>query len=133
MTGLLNFSATDGRGFEGGNPFNASAGYLKLTQDGTNTLLQYDADGAAGSAYTWQTALVLQGVLSSTLTAANFVGAIPPDGSAVPGLVLSGTDSSDSLEGSHFNDTISGGAGSDTITGSGGADSISGGDEVDQW
>ncbi|WP_276544470.1 DUF4347 domain-containing protein [Pseudomonas laurylsulfatiphila] len=130
---LLDYSAADGRGYEGGNPMRAEQGYLRLLQSGADTLLQYDEDGAAGTAYTWHTAITLQNVLASTLTTANFVGAIAPDGSDVPGLQLTGTVNNDTLQGSHFADTILGGAGSDQISGSGGADYIVGGDELDQW
>ncbi|PPK39550.1 hypothetical protein CD175_08675 [Pseudomonas laurylsulfatiphila] len=133
VSALLDYSAADGRGYQGGNPMGAEQGYLRLLQSGADTLLQYDEDGAAGTAYTWHTAVTLQNVLASTLTAANFVGAIAPDGSDVPGLQLTGTVNNDTLQGSYFNDTIQGGAGSDQINGSGGADYIVGGDELDQW
>lgn len=128
---LLDHSAADGRGYEGGNPFAAGLGYLRLVQDGADTWLQYDADGADGTALTWHTAVILQDVVASSLTAENFAGGIAPDGSAVPGLNLVGDDDSELLQGSHFDDTISAGAGADRINGAGGADAIDGGDGDD--
>ena len=65
------------------------------------------------------------------LTADNFVGGYPPDGSTLPGLVLTGTAESDTLAGGAGNDTIDGLAGGDSITGGGGDDLIDGGDEAD--
>ncbi|WP_459748109.1 type I secretion C-terminal target domain-containing protein, partial [Pseudomonas sp. 3A(2025)] len=44
---LLNYSAANGLGYQGGNPLAPANGYLRLIQDGKNTLLQYDEDGAA--------------------------------------------------------------------------------------
>ena len=127
---LLDYSAADGRGYEGGNPMSTTNGYLRLLQSGADTLLQYDEDGAVGTGHTWHTAITLKNVAATAITADNFVGNIPPNGSEVAGLTLNGTGTSETLEGSHFNDTILGGAGSDNIKGSGGADWIEGGDET---
>src|SRR5206468_12411826 len=44
---LLNQSGLLG-GYSGGNPFDAAIGILRLTQDGGDTLLQWDQDGPSG-------------------------------------------------------------------------------------
>ena len=95
---LMDVSASSGA-FSGGNPFNPALGFLRLVQDGANTLLQYDRDGAAGTMQTWATVLTLQNVTAATLTADNFVGGLPPDGSTPPSLVLTGTAGNDTLAG----------------------------------
>ena len=130
FTQLLDNSANNG-GYSGGNPMDPAQGYLRLVQDGANTLLQYDQDGATGLGYSFSTLATLQNVNASNLTSENFVGGFNPDGSASPGLELTGTTGSDTLQGSYFNDTILGLAGSDSINGSGGNDWIEGGDETD--
>ena len=57
-------------GYDGSNPF--SAGYLKLTQSGANTMVSFDVDGSVGAANSLVTIAVLQNVTASTLQAANF-------------------------------------------------------------
>lgn len=66
VTPLLTFSSQGGRGYAGGNPFGAQ-GYLRLVQDGTNTLLQYDEDGATGTGTQWITAITLKDVVSTAV------------------------------------------------------------------
>ncbi|GGY37998.1 beta strand repeat-containing protein [Pseudoduganella albidiflava] len=128
ITELLEQSASNGD-YSGGNPFAADQGFLRLVQDGADTLLQYDFDGVAGKSQAFQTAMTLQNTNATEFSAENVVGGISPDGTAVPGLVLAGTGDNDLLNGSSSDDTITGGAGSDTINGSGGDDLIAGGDE----
>ncbi|MCK6405225.1 MAG: cadherin domain-containing protein, partial [Rhodocyclaceae bacterium] len=69
ITNLLNAST----GYSSGNPFGA-LGYLRLTQSGTDALLQWDQDGASANAYDWQTVLTLKdfNLATSPLTAENF-------------------------------------------------------------
>jgi Ca2+-binding RTX toxin-like protein len=57
-------------GYDGSNPF--SAGYLKLSQSGANTMVSFDVDGTAGLVQPPVTVAVLQNVVASTLLAANF-------------------------------------------------------------
>jgi Ca2+-binding RTX toxin-like protein len=110
-----------------GNPF-GTAGYLKATQDGADTIISYDADGAAGTGAA--IALVkLAGVGLAALPAAAIAGGYDPGGSS-KGMTLTGTDGNDTLTGAALDDTISGGAGRDTIDGGAGDDSIGGGDET---
>jgi Ca2+-binding RTX toxin-like protein len=63
-------------GWDGSNPFN-SAGYLRLTQSGSDTLLQLDRDGTGAGNYGYVTFATLQNTLASTLTADNFNGYDP--------------------------------------------------------
>ncbi|MCE3271438.1 MAG: calcium-binding protein [Ramlibacter sp.] len=118
---MLEFSGLHGRGYEGGNAFHGSQGYLRLVQRGADTLLQYDEDGVAGDVYGWHTAMTLQGVAVSSLTADNFDG-MPPDGTALPGQVIV-ESSYGGGEGTPFDDTITGN-GWGTLQGNGGNDWI---------
>lgn len=128
---LLETSANNGvNGYSGGNPFASDQAYLILEQSGADTLLKFDADGKNGTASA-VTLLTLKNVNKSTLTADNFSDALKPDGSAMPGLTLTGTSGVDSLTGGLFDDSISGLAGNDTIDAKGGADSIDAGDGND--
>ncbi len=126
---LLNNSS----GFSGGNPFDASLGFLRLVQAGSDALLQWDADGVAGGVHTWRTVLTLQNLdLALTpLVAVNFTPQVPPDGSAIPGLVLTGTSGDEVLQGALGNDDLQGLAGMDTLYGDAGNDTLAGGDDSD--
>jgi Ca2+-binding RTX toxin-like protein len=105
------------------NPFGAS-GYLRLTADGADTLLQYDSDGAAGAAG-FVTVAVLKGVAPGSVTGDNFPQGIRPDGSST-GMVIDGTDQADTINGGPLDDTINGGGGNDTIDGGLGVNIIHG-------
>lgn len=129
---LINNSVSLYRGYSGGNPFSAANGYLRFTQEGADTLLQYDEDGASGEDRTWHTAATLKNVNLADITANN-VSELPPDGSEVLGIEMIGSEGDDTLVGSYFNDTLIGSSGRDSINGSGGADWIGGGDEAGEW
>lgn len=107
----LAHSASGDNGYTGGNPFDPALGYLQLVQEGADTLLQWDADGAAGLAGTWQTLLTLSAVDAGLVTSANFVGKL-----------VVGTSGADALDGSWTNDTLDGGLGEDTLAGDAGDD-----------
>ncbi|MDZ5461848.1 type I secretion C-terminal target domain-containing protein, partial [Azohydromonas lata] len=77
-------------GFDGSNPF--AGGYLRLVQSDADTLVQFDADGAAGAAKEFVTIAVLRNVDSTQLGSANFTPNYPPDGSDVPGQLVNGGD-----------------------------------------
>jgi Ca2+-binding RTX toxin-like protein len=113
------------QGYQGGNPFNASQGFLRLEQSGSDLLLQQDVDGLAGGNWTWETLVVLRNTSAGSLTAFNFDG-IPPDGSDVPGETVTGGNADDFIAGGFFDDSLSGGNGNDTIEGSGGGDTLRG-------
>jgi Ca2+-binding RTX toxin-like protein len=109
VNSFLYTSAVDG-GYTGGNPFNPALNYLKLTQDGSNTLLQWDRDGTQNS-HEFVNIAVLKGVNSSSIGTEHFEG-----------VNLVGTDGNDLLIGTPFNDTLQGGLGNDTLKGEGGTD-----------
>lgn len=112
--------------FTGGNLF---GNYVRLVQDGADTLVQADYDGSSLS-FKFTTILRLQNVQATTLVAANFKG-MDPLGAAGVGVALTGTNAGDLLSGNANNDTISGLAGDDQLNGEAGADSIDGGDGND--
>lgn len=93
-----------------------------------HVLLQYDRDGAAGSYYGAQTIMVLSNVSTGAVKSNNFVHVLRPDGSPMPGEVLTGTDGADSLTGWLYNDTMDGGTGNDILSGGYGDDVLRGGD-----
>jgi Ca2+-binding RTX toxin-like protein len=136
--GVADFAAGDGgdvvelegalwnTSYKGGNPF--ALGFVRLLQDGADTLLQVDRDGAAGAASSFATLVRLSGVTAGSLTAANFHG-VDPRGS-LTGMTLEGTAGTDGLSGDLMNDRIFGGGGADFLFGGGGDDLIEGGDET---
>jgi Ca2+-binding RTX toxin-like protein len=111
----------------GGNPLGT---VVRLVQQGSDTLLQAHftvSSLSSGSSDPYHTIVVLKGVTASTLTAANFVDGLPPNGAAVPGLNWQGSDTGSSKGGTYYDDTLTGGAGKDTLYGNGGNDQLSGG------
>ncbi|MFK0087404.1 type I secretion C-terminal target domain-containing protein, partial [Pseudomonas sp. NPDC090755] len=117
-------------GYSGGNPFDPALGYLRLVQQGADTLLQWDSDGAGAVTNDWQTVITLQNINAAALTLDNFSPAAPPDGSSL-GLTLNGTPNDDVLNGSVVDDALYGLAGSDTLNGFGGNDLLDGGSGYD--
>ncbi|CAM5301030.1 Calx-beta domain-containing protein [Thauera mechernichensis] len=115
--------------YDGSNPF--GTGFLILEQAGSDTLLSFDPDGAAGQAEGPVVVAVLKNVTAATLVADNFNPNYPPDGSTEPGWVLTGTSLSEPLQGGFGDDTIYGLGGNDTIDGQAGNDWIHGGDGDD--
>jgi len=106
------------------NPF--AGGYLKLQQDGADTLVVIDYDGAGPQTYETEVARLLN-VNASSLTAFNF-GGYAPDGSASSYTVAQGTAGNDHLYGSIGADIINGGDGNDIIEETkGGSDTLIGG------
>ena len=112
------------QGWDGSNPFGAG-GYLRLSQQGTATLLQIDRDGTGGSAGFF-TLTTFENTTATQFTADNFNG-FAPDGSTAPGRTIVGTAASDTLTGMGGADMISGLGGNDTIDGKAGNDVIDGG------
>jgi Ca2+-binding RTX toxin-like protein len=108
--------------WSGSSPF--TSGYYQFVQRGADAVLQYDPDGAAGSA-AFHDVVTLQNVDKARLTADNTMGW--PSTGSTKGQVITGTAAGDRLQGTDLDDTISGGLGSDTIVGGMGNDSIDGG------
>jgi Ca2+-binding RTX toxin-like protein len=104
-------------GTDPGNPFDPALGFLRLTQSGLDTLVQWDRDGAAG-ADGWVTRITLANTSVSALrfgVDGNFMGPII------------GTSGDDSLAGGEGTDVIIALAGNDTLDGAQGADLMRGG------
>lgn len=116
------------------NPFGAP-GFLRLVQQAQGTLIEYDADGAAGYSASYQPLVFLHNVKAGTLTAANFSAGFDPQGGKVgvrqyggeAGAKLNGTAQNDELRGGAGRDELSGGAGDDELFGAGGDDLLNGG------
>lgn len=114
------------------NPF--ADGYLRLVQDGGDTLVGYDYDGIDGDD-DLVVFVRLTGVSVSALTAANF-GGFDPRGAANAGITVNGaagvdvsrgSAGADRLNGNSGNDVLSGGNGNDIVNGNDGNDTLSGG------
>jgi hypothetical protein len=69
IDGLLNASA----GYSSGNPFDPTLGYLRLVQQGSDTLLQWDQDGSANNTNSWQTVVTLQNLDATSVSRSNFI------------------------------------------------------------
>ncbi|WP_165390793.1 calcium-binding protein [Pseudoduganella lutea] len=113
-----------GGSYGGDNPF--ASGYLRLVQDGADTLLQWDPDGN-GTDHAWSTWFRLQDVDRASLVAENLAGGIAPDGSALPVQTITGSTGPESLFGTIFHDIINGAGGRDILYGSGGDDLLQSG------
>lgn len=112
------------------NPFGA-AGFLRLSQQGNDTWIEYDADGAAGFAASFIPLVSLANVSANTLTGANFSAGIDPQGGKV-GVRQYGGEGGAILLGTALNDELRGGSGNDTLQGEAGDDELFGGDGDDQ-
>ena len=110
------------------NPF--GSGFLRLTQDGDDTLLEWDRDGA-GNDEDWETLAVFEDSLAANFTDANFSPGYHPDGSPPAGQTINGTASSETLNGTIGSDTINALGGNDTVNANAGADIVNGGDGAD--
>ncbi|WP_032832124.1 hypothetical protein, partial [Pseudomonas sp. GM78] len=107
---------------------------LRLVQQGADTLLQWDRDGAGIATNGWQTIITLQNTEASTLTSENFAPATSPEASLFNLIAggtgddsLTGSASADRLLGDGGNDTLSGLAGDDQLNGGAGNDRLDGG------
>ncbi|WP_432472983.1 VCBS domain-containing protein [Amphritea sp. HPY] len=123
---ILNYRLT---GWDGSvNPFNATAGFFKLMQAGTDTLLQIDTNGDGDN---YVTAVVFENVDVSNFTADNFSPAYPPDGSVPSGETIEGTAAGETLYGTIGADTIDALEGNDWVYGGSASDTIDGGQGID--
>jgi Ca2+-binding RTX toxin-like protein len=104
----------------GGNPF-AAGSVLRLVQNGADTLLQVDLDGAADRDG-YHTFATLKNVQATDLSADNFVGGYQPDGRGMPGVNLTAGVGETYLYGAAFNDTLIGSANTSELAGMSGDD-----------
>ncbi|VVO24862.1 hypothetical protein PS723_04515 [Pseudomonas fluorescens] len=125
---------TNSSGYSAGNPFDPALGYLRLVQQGADTLLQWDRDGVGVATNSWQTVITLQNTNAATLTLDNFSPATSPAGGVINLIEggagddpLTGTASADRLLGHGGNDTLLGLAGDDELDGGAGNDRLDGG------
>jgi VCBS repeat-containing protein len=132
---IVRLSGDDGsllsllEGWDGSsNPFGS---FLRLQQDGADTLLQWDQDGD-GTGSDWETLVVFQNTEIGDFTDANFTPAYDPDGTAPAGETITGTAGDDTLTGTVGADTIDALGGNDVVNGGSGADLIYGRDGIDQ-
>lgn len=125
------------------NPF--GAGFMRLTQNATDALLQVDLNGGGNS---YVTMVTFQNADATDFTSANFlinaasVQGYSPDGSGVFGQTVTGTSAGETLDGTVGDDVInamegddilSGGNGSDTLNGGSGNDTLTGGFGADEF
>jgi Ca2+-binding RTX toxin-like protein len=99
--------------YTGGDP--RALGFINLVQAGADTLVEWDRDGAAGSAFGSTLIVTLQNVVATTLTSNNLSG------------LIFGTDEDENLGGGSDDDLIFGEGGDDTLTGFSGDDTLDGG------
>jgi len=117
--GALLWLSADNGFYQGGDPF--AQGYVRAIQSGADTLVEFDEDGAAGSASTWDTQITLKNVAASGIAADNIAG------------FFVGGAGDDNLVGSAEGEAIFAGEGRDTLDGGAGADSMRGGAGADVY
>jgi Ca2+-binding RTX toxin-like protein len=124
--GLLSFSLV---GWDGAsNPFGAGA-FTRLVQSGSDSVLQIDYDGNAGT-YGFVTLATFSNTFVSDFVWQN-LGGFPTDGTIPSNVVITGTEGRDLLYGSAGADLIQGLGDWDEIHGGPGDDFIQGGDGFD--
>ena len=123
LTQILNILS----GYDGSNPF-GSSGFLRLVQDGADTLLQGDQNGGGNS---FTTLFRFQNTTATSFTSDNFTPAWPTDGSTPSAQTITGTASGETINGTIGNDIIDALGGDDTVNGDAGADTIYGGAGAD--
>jgi Ca2+-binding RTX toxin-like protein len=120
MSNFLNFGLT---GYTANSNAFAS-GFLRLTQSGSDLLVQVDRDGA-GATNSFVTVFAISNGYTGGFTAFNFDGFIG-------NLTLTGIGSLDeTLTGATGNDVLSGGDGNDVLIGLAGTDTLNGGNGDD--
>ncbi|MAP95760.1 MAG: hypothetical protein CMK07_12490 [Ponticaulis sp.] len=112
-----------------GNPFDEDEGFMRLRQNGANTVMQMDYDGGGDD---YQTIAVFRDTTLGDFTSENFSG-IDPDGVGMPDpLDIRGGDAIDYLYGYGLGDQLRGLGGNDVIQDArGGDDRLYGGDGDD--
>ncbi|GLQ24203.1 hemolysin [Algimonas ampicilliniresistens] len=105
------------------NPF--ASDILRLVQDGADTVLEVNIGSV--SSPNWQSAVRLNNVTASDLTANNIGNGFPLDGTAPASLAINGGITNDILDGGAGDDNIQGLEGNDRLTGFAGNDDLDGG------
>jgi Ca2+-binding RTX toxin-like protein len=109
------------------NPF--ATGFLRLVQQGADTVLQFDRDGTR-TLEGFTALLVLENVDAAALTARN-LGGYAPSGAATAGMTIEGTAGVDDFSATSGDDLLRGLGGGDALYGGAGNDLIEGGDGDD--
>ncbi|MDQ1831939.1 calcium-binding protein [Massilia scottii] len=113
-----------------GDPMSSERGYLKPVQDGADTLLQFDADGAKGTASAFKTVLRLEGVAAASVAPSISTSVLTPAG-IDDGETFIADGRNDDIFGSPLNDRYEGNGGADTVQAGAGNDTLLGGDGGD--
>lgn len=108
---------------QSGNPI--ATGYLRLIQDGNDTIVAVDYDGLNGSDQVMPVFRLLN-LSAASLTDYNLNG-YDPHGAPLRAVTSTGTAGNDRIEGGDFDDTLSGGDGADALIARGGNDHLDGG------
>ncbi|QAY77741.1 type I secretion C-terminal target domain-containing protein [Sphingosinicella sp. BN140058] len=116
-------AATNWDGAE--NPF--GAGFLRLRQSGSSTLLEIDPT-SSGS---YRPFIAFENSVASSFTSSNF-GGFSPDGAPPPPVIETGGTGDDQLLGGAGDDLLAGGDGNDVLSGGAGADELRGGRDADR-
>jgi Ca2+-binding RTX toxin-like protein len=103
-----------------------TTGHLWLQQDGADTLLQIDRDGASGDDFQLQTIAILRNTRAAALTLDNFSQGILSS-QVRQGSSQEGGAGDEHLVGGIFDDALYGGAGNDRLDGLAGNDFLDGG------
>lgn len=104
-----------------------ATGHWRLTQDGGDTLFEFDFDGPGAGDADYVLLARLQNVDATTLTAETFDPGFDPGGAPAVGQTLVGTEGADEISGGAGGDLITTGGGSDRVNGGFGRDTIDGG------
>ncbi|WP_397580653.1 calcium-binding protein [Sphingorhabdus sp.] len=110
------------------NPF--ATGHLKIVQNGADTDLMIDRDGAAANDYNFAKLVTFENRAVATFTTSELGYA--PDGSADIGKTIIGSVEDDFLIGTNSDDVVRGLDENDTLHGRGGDDILEGGPGYDQ-
>ncbi len=132
MTDFLSRGVLAGSGYVAANGAFAS-GHMRLTQSGTDLLLQVDRDGTGG-ANSFVTVFAISNGYTGGFTAFNFdgfIGNLTLTGQGALDETLTGATGNDTLNGGDGNDVLNGLDGTDTLDGGLGTDTLNGGNGAD--
>ena len=128
-TSLVSFLAWQSSGWSfAANPF--ATGHLQLVQQGSDALIRFDPDGAAG-VHALADFMLLQNVSIASLTARN-LGGYASSGAASAGVTIDGGGAADVFGATSGNDLMRGFGGNDILYGAAGNDHIEGGEGDDR-
>ena len=133
MTTYLANGVLAGSGYVSANGAFAS-GHMRLTQSGTDLLVQVDRDGGGG-VNSFVTVFAISNGYTGGFTAFNFdgfIGNLTLTGQGALDETITGATGNDVLSGGDGTDVLNGLDGTDTLTGGAGNDTLNGGNGADQ-